>query len=192
MEDLYAVLGLTKSASQDEIKSAYRKLAFKYHPDKNPGDKTAEEKFKKISAAYDVLGDETKRRQYDSFGSQSDSSYGQNYYGNSGGYNTSWNTGSWDSRTQSDFNDAFEQWFNYARSNQNNSSGNAYRFYPGTVPETKGQALSLLVRKALTMGLGLFFLRFSLFLFPFGPILCFYAIFSGFKGIVQALRYLLK
>ena len=80
MEDLYAVLGVSKDASQDEIKSAYRKLAMKYHPDRNPGNKEAEEKFKNISAAYDVLGDETKRRSYDSygaFGSQSQQSYNQ-------------------------------------------------------------------------------------------------------------------
>ena len=68
-QDLYAVLGIAKTASTDEIKKAYRTLAFKYHPDRNPGDKSAEEKFKAINAAYDVLGDETKRSQYDRFGS---------------------------------------------------------------------------------------------------------------------------
>lgn len=69
-EDYYKVLGVDKKASGDEIKKAYRKLALKYHPDKNPGDKPAEETFKKISEAYAVLGDEKKRKQYDSFGSQ--------------------------------------------------------------------------------------------------------------------------
>src|SRR5881227_497749 len=63
--DLYKVLGVDRKASQDEIKKAYRKLARQYHPDKNPGDKTAETKFKEISAAYDVLGDPDKRKQYD-------------------------------------------------------------------------------------------------------------------------------
>ena len=72
MTDYYADLGVSKDASADEIKKAYRKLAFKYHPDQNPGDKAAEEKFKKITAAYDVLGDEEKRRQYDNGGYQSD------------------------------------------------------------------------------------------------------------------------
>ena len=57
-----------------EIKKAFRKLALKYHPDKNPGDKVAEENFKKLNAAYSVLGDEDKRRQYDMYGSQSFSS----------------------------------------------------------------------------------------------------------------------
>jgi molecular chaperone DnaJ len=63
--DLYSVLGVDKKASPEEIKKAYRKLARKYHPDTNPGDKQAEERFKEISAAYDVLGDPDKRKQYD-------------------------------------------------------------------------------------------------------------------------------
>ncbi len=66
--DYYELLGVGKSSSEDEIKKAYRKLAMKYHPDKNPGDKTAEAKFKEISEAYEVLSDANKRRQYDQFG----------------------------------------------------------------------------------------------------------------------------
>ncbi len=69
-EDYYQVLGVDKKASADEIKKAYRKLAVKWHPDKNPNNKTAaEEKFKKISEAYAVLSDPKKREQYDTFGS---------------------------------------------------------------------------------------------------------------------------
>lgn len=66
--DYYEVLGVSKSASDSELKSAYRKLAKKYHPDMNPGDKEAEAKFKEASEAYSVLSDPDKRRQYDQFG----------------------------------------------------------------------------------------------------------------------------
>jgi molecular chaperone DnaJ len=66
--DYYDVLGVTKSASKDEIKKAYRKLALKYHPDKTKGDKTSEEKFKEASEAYHVLSDEKRKTNYDQFG----------------------------------------------------------------------------------------------------------------------------
>ena len=64
-KDLYKILGVDKKASQDDIKKAYRKLARQYHPDRNPGDASAEERFKEVQAAYDVLGDAEKRKQYD-------------------------------------------------------------------------------------------------------------------------------
>lgn len=67
-KDYYAVLGVAKDATSEVIKKAYRKLALKYHPDKNPGDKKAEDKFKEITEAYAVLSDPEKRRQYDQFG----------------------------------------------------------------------------------------------------------------------------
>jgi DnaJ-class molecular chaperone len=63
--DLYAALGLKHSASEDEIRQAYRKLAKQYHPDRNPGDKAAEEKFKKVSSAFAILGNPDKRKRYD-------------------------------------------------------------------------------------------------------------------------------
>ena len=66
--DYYEVLGVDKSASVDDIKKAYRKLAMKYHPDRNPGDKSAEEKFKEVGEAYEVLSDADKRSRYDSYG----------------------------------------------------------------------------------------------------------------------------
>ena len=69
-KDFYATLGVSKTASKEEIKKAYRKLARKWHPDINPGDKAAEQKFKEISEAYDCIGDEKKRKLYDEFGEE--------------------------------------------------------------------------------------------------------------------------
>jgi molecular chaperone DnaJ len=67
-EDYYEVLGVTREVSEQELKSAYRKQALKYHPDRNPGDHTAEEKFKSASEAYQVLSDPDKRAAYDRYG----------------------------------------------------------------------------------------------------------------------------
>ncbi|SHK95616.1 curved DNA-binding protein [Chitinophaga jiangningensis] len=68
VKDYYKILGVEKSATADQIKKAYRKLAVKYHPDKNPDNKAAEDKFKEINEAYEVLSDEEKRKKYDQFG----------------------------------------------------------------------------------------------------------------------------
>ena len=80
--DYYEVLGVSKNASDDEIKKAYRKLAVKYHPDKNPGNKEAEEKFKEISEAHEVLSDKQKRARYDQFGHAGVNGAGGGAYGN--------------------------------------------------------------------------------------------------------------
>lgn len=89
-KDYYKILGVDKKATQAEIKKAYRGLAKKFHPDKNKGDKQAEEKFKDVSEAYEVLGDEEKRKQYDQLGAnwrqfQQGGAGGQYYGGQPGG-----------------------------------------------------------------------------------------------------------
>lgn len=83
--DYYEVLGVDKKASAAEIKKAYRKLAIKYHPDKNPGDTTAEEKFKEAAEAYSVLSDDQKRQQYDQFGFDGPGAFGGGGFGGFGG-----------------------------------------------------------------------------------------------------------
>lgn len=79
--DYYEVIGVSKSASQEEIKKAYRKVAMQYHPDRNPGDKAAEEKFKEAAEAYEILSDTDKRAQYDRFGHAGISGNGRGFGG---------------------------------------------------------------------------------------------------------------
>lgn len=95
--DLYEVLGLQKGADEKEIKSAFRKLAIKYHPDKNPGDKEAEDRFKEINEAYQVLSDPQKKAQYDQFGTT-------DFNGQGAG-------GGFDPSDFGDFGDIFESFF---------------------------------------------------------------------------------
>jgi molecular chaperone DnaJ len=84
----YDILGVAKNASQEELKKAYRKLAIKYHPDKNPGNKEAEDQFKELSHAYEILSDQNKRAQYDQFGHEAftRSGAGKASYGGHGGF----------------------------------------------------------------------------------------------------------
>ena len=84
-DDLYQVLGVSRDASAAEIKKAYRQLVRKYHPDANPGNKEAEEHFKKINQAYEVLSDAQKRAQYDQFGTVGDMPGGSPFDGFGGG-----------------------------------------------------------------------------------------------------------
>ncbi len=85
--DYYEILGVSKTASADEIKKAYRKVAMQYHPDRNPGDKAAEEKFKEAAEAYEVLSDADKRAQYDRYGHAGVSGAGRGGFGGGGGMN---------------------------------------------------------------------------------------------------------
>jgi len=128
-EDYYQILGIEKKAAADEIKKAYRKLALKWHPDKNPNNKAAEEKFKKISEAYAVLSDVEKRKQYDNFGSadQFRQQYSQEdifrgvdldeilrgfgFGGNRGGGRTAFRTGRRGGASSRDYEDPFSSIF---------------------------------------------------------------------------------
>ena len=109
-KDYYEILGVDKKASQDEIKKAYRKLAKKYHPDAHPGDKKAEDKFKEANEAYEVLGDEEKRKKYDQFGQNGNFSNGYNFDPSQYGFG---NNVRYEYRTtgSNDFSDFFNMFF---------------------------------------------------------------------------------
>ena len=107
-KNYYDTLGVSKTASAEEIKSAYRKLAKKYHPDLNPNDEVAASKFKEINEAYEVLGDEQKRKNYDQFGSADGNPFGA---GGFGGFGQGGFSGSFSSDDFGDFGSIFDNIF---------------------------------------------------------------------------------
>jgi molecular chaperone DnaJ len=187
VEDLYSAIGVSKTASAEEIKKAYREAAFKYHPDRNPGDKSAEEKFKTINAAYTILGDETKRREYDRWGSTD--SY--TAYTNASRGNTA------SPDEQSD--DPFRDWFE----NMQRQNGTEQRKYTQYGPfgwstdrpdeerkPAKEETLASLVKSILALCAGIFFFRFSWFILPIGPIISIGAMINGLNGIIRSIKRL--
>src|ERR1700722_14803483 len=106
-QDYYATLGVARDASADDLKRAYRKLAMQYHPDRNPGDKPAEAKFKEVSEAYDVLKDDQKRGAYDRFGHAA--------FENGGGGGPGAGMGGFDFSAAGDLGDIFDQMFGMGR-----------------------------------------------------------------------------
>lgn len=116
-KDYYKILGVDKNATEKEIKSKYRKLAKKYHPDLNPDDKAAQEKFKEISEAYEVLSDPEKRQKYDQFGSAYNFQGGANFDPSQYGY--TYTSGG----NASDFSDFFDLIFGGSRDRRGSGSG---------------------------------------------------------------------
>ena len=134
-EDYYKLLGVQKTASDDEIKKAYRKLAMKYHPDHTKGDKAAEETFKKISEAYAVLSDKEKRKEYDTFGSE--------------GFRQRFSQE--DIFRGFDFGDIFRE-FGFGGSNFSQAGGGGRRFSFGTgSPNSQAKGSDLVYELALTL-----------------------------------------
>ncbi|MDO5047320.1 MAG: DnaJ domain-containing protein [Anaerococcus sp.] len=128
-KDYYEVLGLDKSASPDEIKKAYRKLAKKYHPDLHPNDKKAEEKFTEVTEAYEVLSDKEKRDKYDRFGQSANFSGGQNFDPSDFGFDfTNFGSNSYTYQTgnSSGFSDFFDTLFGGFSNGSRTSSSNSY------------------------------------------------------------------
>jgi len=187
MKNLYEVLEVSKDASADEIKKAYRKLALKYHPDKNPGDKVAEDKFKEITAAYDVLGDEVKRSQYDQFGSTED------YAASNQGYNTQTQDPFWEwfsSQTNAYNNSQSNYTYYYSNSDTSNSSQHYYT--RKSKPTSRKAAFSNLIINGLSTILGVFVLQAIWWLLPIGPIIGISVIVKGITGVIKSLGYLIS
>lgn len=180
----YEILGVSKNATADEIKKAYRTLAFKYHPDRNAGNAEAEAKFKQINEAYDVLGDEQKRRNYDLSGSSqsySDSAYGSNSYRNHYQYTYSNPFGS---------EESFWSFFN-GGSGQSENSNEQKRQYQQRRYEwqdeqkmDRSSLWSNFILKILQIFAGVFMMRFS-YIFPFGFLICIGVIANGISGAWQ-------
>jgi molecular chaperone DnaJ len=187
VEDLYQALGVSKTATADEIKKAYREAAFKYHPDRNAGDKAAEDKFKTINAAYAVLGDEAKRRDYDRWGSAD-------------AYANAWRG---QGSQAGESGDPFWDWFNSMRKETDDGGAYTYTWYGpfGTQrggqnresepKQTKSEAFMSLIRSVLSLGIGLVLFRFSLYFLPVA-ILFIGMMISGVNGIIRSLKRLFQ
>ena len=189
MSNYYEILGVSRTATADEIKKAYRTLAFKYHPDRNQGNAAAEEKFKQISAAYDVLGDEAKRRQYDM------GSYSENAYSNAGNQSQQQYQRQYQYTYSNPFGDEnFWEWFNGAqfRSRNQQTQNYHYNYSNDEEKQTRVSYFSTFVLKVLQTIVGLMFFRFSWFIIPFGPIICIGVIVNGVSGVVRSLKGMLK
>ncbi len=190
MKDYYKILGLERSASEDDIKKAYRTLAFKYHPDRNPDSKTAEAKFKEVNDAYQVLGDAVKRSEYDRYGSADEnpfasyaSSYRRQtenaeyeYYGNPFGSEES-----------------FWTWFSSSNPNASEDYGRSRYEWSSSrgSKKTRSHVLSSLVLSVVQTVVGVFLLK-NLWwlLFPLGPMVCIGVAGTGIAGVVRSLREL--
>ncbi len=177
MSDYYETLGVSRDAGQDQIKKAYRELAFKYHPDRNSGDSGAEEKFKRINEAYSVLGDPAKKSRYD-LGGYADTasqwggaSQGQNPFGQQGS----------DPRWTGQYT-----WNWYGPFGSSGSWGER----PTYRPYTKQEIYEMLVRGVATTVLGVLLFRFSLWFGIFGLLICVGSIGRGLMNTLRAIRLL--
>ncbi|MGL4986567.1 MAG: DnaJ domain-containing protein [Treponemataceae bacterium] len=177
MSNLYDDLGVSKTASSQEIKKAYRDGAFKYHPDRNQGNVLAEEKFKKISSAYSVLGDDIKRKQYDTFGDAENSPFS--------------NASNWNTQENADF-DPFED---FLRRNAQSRKQHTYTYYGSFSGNnrkeenySKKDFFFLLLKNLFVVGMAIYFLGFALRLGILGFFIIVPVFVNGVTGSIRALQ----
>lgn len=190
MESYYDILGVQKTATADEIKKAYRSLAFKYHPDRNPGNKEAEEKFKKITEAYDTLSDPEKRKNYD-FGGYSSNYSGTNNYSYRSSYTGENPFGdgpfsSWYSNETQNSGDYKRYTYNYSNNKDNQNYTRDY--YKRRLWQNVGKAAISFFFGRIIIGTWL------IALFPIGPIMglvCGINFIRGIYGAISSLGSLL-
>ena len=172
MEDLYKILGVNRSATQDEIKKAYHDLAMRYHPDFNPGDPEAEYMFKKISSAYAVLSDAEQRSEYD----------GQMFRCRMEGCESSWHN-PYENYTAADFIGAFNYFFNAHRAQQAQRNAWAHGIKPKEkVPVTGWAAV---FRGVLIFIAAVLLARFTGRMGFMGILLSFAVLFFGIRYIIK-------
>jgi len=169
MSDLYEVLGVPKDASPEQIKKAYRELAFKYHPDRNPDSTAAEEKFKLVNEAYSTLSDSEKKSRYDLGGYNDDQPFRANTPNQENPYGQ-------------------YTWTAYGPFGAGSSSNNR-RSYEDF---TRREAFEMLIRGVLTFAVGIVLFRFSYIFGIFGILMCVTAIGRGLMSSLRAIRLLIN
>lgn len=188
MENYYEILNIPKNADAEKIKSSFRSLAKKYHPDRNPGDKLAEEKFKKINEAYSVLSDPEKRKRYDLGGFNDFSEYRGAYYGRSGQ----------EAQGDDPFSTIFDEEFfknmfgsdsSYSNWRWDTSKGKK-KDPPPTI--SRMDAIKSLIRGIFLIILGLISLKILFIIGFIGVLISFYLISTGFKHAKLGYEVLFK
>ncbi len=183
MIDYYDTLNVSKTANDEEIKKSFRKLAMKYHPDKNPNDRIAEDKFKKVNEAYSVLSDPEKRRQYDLGGFAANSQYGysqQAYYGGTYHANNTQNNPFGDN---SFWEDIFSQYNQEYQKQQAKKKEEQNSF-------SKKEGIFLIIRGILSIIFGIVLIQSLVFLGIFTLILTFSLITNGIRKIRMGYKIL--